>query len=389
MGHPADSLGTLGIIGGGQIARMTALSARALGYRVHALDPNARCPIAPLVDRLVVAAYDDIPAGLSLAQDCDVVTIDQEHVPLPTLTAIASRAPLRPGPAALQIIQDRQRQKEWLRDRGFPVAPFRAATGARQLREALLAFKGAVFVKASQRDVDGRGRCLAHAGSRAHEVLAQLRCSRVTVEHMLALKCELSVLVARRPGGETTAYPAALNHHEHGVLSFSLLPAPLRASLVARAKQLATAIATDLDVVGLCVVEMFVLHDDSLLVNEIAARPHNTYHGSDRAFETSQFEQLVRAVFDLPLGPIATIRHTAMANLLGDLWLSPSPPAFQRALAVPGVRVQLYGKHEVRRGRRLGHLTATGGCAMEALERVLAARRALASEPPAETLSAG
>lgn len=374
MGYAADSMGTLGILGGGQLARMTALAARSLGYRVHALNPQGDCPAAPLVERLVVAPYEDVDAARDLAAQCDVITLDLEHVPVEVLAAIAERKPVRPGPHALGIIQDRGRQKQWLALHGFPVGPFRVAKGATELQAARRELGGTVFVKAAAGGFDGRGQCVAPPDMSSAEVLEELGCESVTVELALPLAAELSVLVARRPSGDSVAYPPAFNHHEQGVLSYSLLPAPLPAHVLEQARTIALGVSEKLDVEGLCVVEMFLLSDDTLLINELAPRPHNSYHGSERALETGQFEQLVRAVFDLPLGPVGVQRPTAMANLLGDLWLGETPPNFERALRVPSVRAHLYGKSEARPGRKVGHLTAIGANVDEARERVLLAK---------------
>lgn len=383
MGYAADSMGTLGILGGGQLARMTALAARALGYRVQALDPNPQCPVSGLVDRMVEAGFDDVEAALSLAQGCDAVTVDLENIAIPLLESVAALRPLRPGVHVMHLVQDRGRQKQWLHDQGFPVGPFGIAEGEQALKQLLEALGDKCYVKAAGGGFDGRGQCIAHPDSDPHVVLSQVGCERVTVELGLSLKAELSVLVARRPSGEMVVYPPALNHHEQGVLSFSLLPAPLPARVLAAAEKLAARVTSELDATGVCVVEMFLMADDSLLVNEIAPRPHNSYHGSERAFETSQFEQHVRAVFDLPLGSVTPTRPTAMANLLGELWLSDTAPELARALDVPSVRTHLYGKAVARPGRKVGHLTATGATVHEAMQRVLEARSVLsAARPP-------
>jgi len=387
MGYAADSMGTLGILGGGQLARMTALAARQLGFRVHALDPVAGCAVAPLVDRLIVAPYTDELAARELASACDVVTLDLEHVPSTVLRSLEGLTKVRPGSSALQIIQDRGRQKEWLHEHGFPVGPFRIAEGAHALGEALINLGGTCYVKAARGGFDGRGQCKASAESDPGGVLREVGAPRVSVELGLLLKAELSVLVARRPSGESVAYPAAFNHHEQGILAYSLLPAPLPAPILARARQIAFDVTRALDIAGLCTVEMFLLHDDTLLINELAPRPHNSYHGSDRAFETGQFEQHVRAVFDLPLGPVGVVRPTAMANLLGEVWLGPCAPSFERALEVPSVRAQLYGKGTARPGRKLGHLTAIGHDVEQALERVQRAQHALVH--PEQAVRAG
>lgn len=377
MGYAADSMGTLGILGGGQLSRMTALFARQLGYRVHALDPNANCAVAPLVDRMIVAPFTDEVAAAQLADGCDVVTLDLEHVPASLLSAISKRTKVRPGAHALHVIQDRGRQKQWLSDHGFPVGPFRVAEGAKELGDALRELPGSCFVKAARGGFDGRGQSKASLHSDPAQVLAEVGAERVSVELGLTLKAELSVLVARRPSGDAVVYPAALNHHESGILAYSLLPAPLPERIVATASRIALDVTRALDIVGLCAVEMFLLADDTLLINELAPRPHNSYHGSDRACETGQFEQHVRAVFDLPLGPVDIVRPTAMANLLGEVWLGAQPPCFQRALEISGVRAQLYGKGTPKPGRKLGHLTAIGSNVEQALERVQRAQAAL------------
>jgi len=193
----------------------------------------------------------------------------------------------------------------------------------------------------------------------------------------LPLEYEISVLVARRPGGEAVVYAPALNHHQAQILDWSAIPAPLTAEAHKQAVDLALQIAQQLQAVGLLVIEMFVLKDGKLLVNELAPRPHNSYHASERACITSQFEQAVRTVCDLPLGDPSVIKPAAISNLLGDVWLGPHPPAFDRALAIPGVRLHLYEKSVPRPGRKMGHLSAIGDTVEQAVERVIQGRKAL------------
>ncbi|MEO7962650.1 MAG: ATP-grasp domain-containing protein, partial [Gemmatimonadaceae bacterium] len=182
---------------------------------------------------------------------------------------------------------------------------------------------------------------------------------------------------ARREDGVALAYEPAVNHHVNGVLDWSLTPAALPAPVVAHAKQIGHAIAETLGIVGLLAVELFLTKDGRLLVNELAPRPHNTYHHSERGHSTSQFEQLVRAVCGLPLGEVRNIAPAAIANLLGDLWVEGEQPRFADALEVKDVRLHLYGKSSARPGRKMGHLSAVASTAEEALERVLEARRRL------------
>lgn len=377
MRSSSDSLGVLGIVGGGQLARFTALAARSMGFRVRILDPDPSCPAAAVVDEAIAARFDDITAARALAKACDVVTLDLEHVPLKVLDAMAQHTFVRPSLGVMAIVQNRVQQKQWLSANGFPVGPFSVATGAAELKARVAALGPRVYVKASRGGFDGRGQQLMNEGSSAEQTLAALGTEDVIVESALPLQCELSVLVARRPNGEAMAYPPAQNYHRNGVLEWSLLPSTLPSGLCATATSLALSIAHSLGAEGLCTVEMFLHQDGRLLVNEIAPRPHNSYHASDRAFETSQFEQHVRAVFDLPLGVAGDPRATALANLLGDLWLRNVPPDFGAALKVRGVRAHLYGKATPRPGRKLGHLTASGATAEEALHSVQQARAAL------------
>jgi 5-(carboxyamino)imidazole ribonucleotide synthase len=202
---------------------------------------------------------------------------------------------------------------------------------------------------------------------RARAVVASGAC---VVEQALSLDAELSVLVARSARGEIAVYPPALNQHEAGVLAWSLLPAPLPAPLLDQAVEIARGIAVALAIEGLLAVELFVVSDGRLLVNELAPRPHNTFHATEVACATSQFEQGIRAILGLPLGSVELVRPAALGNLLGDLWASGDPPPFARALAIPGVRLHLYEKRAARPGRKMGHLLASAATATEALHRV-------------------
>jgi 5-(carboxyamino)imidazole ribonucleotide synthase len=223
---------------------------------------------------------------------------------------------------------------------------------------------------------DGRGQVRVRTADAGRAAFEQLNAPVCVVESFLEITTEISVLVARRSDGASVAYPPSRNVHTDGVLTWAVTPSGVPEALAARAEQLASEIAANLGIVGLLAVEMFILADGTLLVNELAPRPHNTYHHSERAHPTSQFEQLVRAICGLPLGAVGIVRPAAIHNLLGDLWTGGAPD-FARALAFPGVRVHLYGKREARPGRKMGHLSADGASAEEALDRVLQAYRTL------------
>ncbi len=361
---------TIGILGGGQLGRMTALAARAMGYRVQVLDPNPDCAARPVVDRVVVAAFDDPAGAVSLASECDVVTIEIEQIAPAALEAALEHAPVRPGASILRIVQDRARQKEWLSRHGVPIAPYVVVESADALQDATRTLGPTVFVKTCEGGYDGRSQLRLDAGDDPAAAFASLGRRRSVVEQGASLALELSVLVARRASGETVAYPPAVNHHVQQVLAWSVLPGDLTPAVVEEAEQLALSIARALELEGILAVEMFLLQDGRLLVNELAPRPHNSYHASELACPTSQFEQLVRSVCDLPLGAVTPAQPAAIVNLFGDLWQDGKTPKFERALAIAGTRLFLYGKGGARPGRKMGHLAAIGSTPQEALQRV-------------------
>jgi 5-(carboxyamino)imidazole ribonucleotide synthase len=378
---------TIGIFGGGQLGRMTAMAARGMGYRILVLDPDPACPARFVVDGCIEAGWDDSREAANLARGCDVVTLEIEQISPASMEAAASYAPVRPGGAMLAVIQDRIEQKDWLRKNGFPVGEYRAVRSLDDLRQAISALGGRCFCKSATGGYDGRGQgkvgfvkgAVAEDEIRgAWEALGE---RAGVAEKAIELEREISILVARAPNGEVKVYPPAWNHHEEQILAWSVIPAPISSSMESEAREIAEAIADTFQLEGLLAVEMFCTVDGKLLVNELAPRPHNSYHASVRACVTGQFEQLVRAICDLPLGDVGVVRPAAIANLLGDLWLdlnaSPREPRFDKALAVPGVRLHLYEKHKPRKGRKMGHLSAVGATSDEAVERVLTAKALL------------
>jgi 5-(carboxyamino)imidazole ribonucleotide synthase len=373
---------TIGILGGGQLGRMTGMAARSLGYDVHVLDPDLNCPASAIASRTIAARFDDADAAASLADRCAVVTLEIEQIGTAALAAVAERTALRPGGAAVHIIQDRIRQNEWLAAQGFPVGPFRAVTSREESVAAFDALGRCIF-KSTSGGYDGRGQvrvATADGAAAAWSTLGERPC---LVEQFLEIEVEISMLVARRPlvvgvtaEPETVVFPPSFNSHTQGILDWSVLPAAVPSGAVARADDIARGVARALGMEGLLAVELFLLADGSLLVNELAPRPHNTFHSTERGCATSQFEQLVRAVCDLPLGSTEVLRPAAIANLLGDLW-NDGVPDFAAALRVPTVRLHLYGKSSARPGRKMGHLSAVGRTGDEAMERVLRARDAM------------
>jgi 5-(carboxyamino)imidazole ribonucleotide synthase len=367
---------TIGFLGGGQLGRMAAMAARTMGYDVHVLDPDPQCPARAIASRLITAPWGDVDAAARLAQGVDVVTMEIEQIPLPALEAAERHALLRPAPGVLWVVQDRARQKEWLRDHGFPLGPFHVVRNADEATAAARAL-GACIIKSTTGGYDGRGQARVTTPDSAATAFQGIGAPVCVAERFLTLTAELSVMVARAPSGAMRAYPPSRNHHTAGVLTWSVIPGGFDDAVVQHATEIACGIAEQLDVVGLLAVELFLLEDGSLCVNELAPRPHNTYHHSERACVTSQFEQLVRATCGLPLGETEVVRPAAIYNLLGELWEGERAPDLAGVLGLPGIRLHLYGKHLARPGRKMGHLSACGVSSDVALERVVDAYRRL------------
>ncbi len=378
---------TLGIFGGGQLGRMMGIAARSMGYKVHVLDPDPACPAGYIADVVIEAGWNDRWSAANLARECAAVTLEIEQVSIVSLEEAARWAPVRPGGAMLAVIQDRLEQKDWLTKHGFPTGPYRAIRSLEQLAVAAAELDGPIFLKSATGGYDGRGQAkLGFDGAAVDdEALRQawedVGSSACIAEQALDLAKEISVMVARSPRGEVKVYPPAENFHENQILSWSVIPAGVPDELIVRVQSIAAEIADVFGLEGLLAVEMFVTTAGELYVNELAPRPHNSYHGSERACTTSQFEQAIRAMCDLPLGDVSLVQPTAIANLLGDVWLNDDKterqPAFDAALAVPGVRLTLYEKLKPRKGRKMGHLSAVGLTADEARMRVLQAKALL------------
>jgi len=371
----------IAILGGGQLGRMTAMAARTMGYRVRVMDPEEKCPASFVADETIVGKWDDVDAAKRLARGAGAVTLEIEQIGVDALRQVAEIAPLRPGVEPIRIIQDKTLQKTWLAESGFPVGPFRVVRSEFELRMAVEELGGRAYLKIGRGGYDGRGQArigmdaplTPHSIADAWKSIGE---KPAVAEQALLLDCEISVMAARTPAGEVRSFPAARNHHENQILAWSVLPSGISPEFESRAEKLAADIIAKLGIEGMLCVEMFVTKQGRLLVNELAPRPHNSYHQSERGCVTSQFEQLVRTTCNLPLGDTSLITPAAIVNLLGDIWLT-TEPNFAAALAVPGVRLHLYEKRAAKKGRKMGHLSAIGATAEEALERVLDAKKRL------------
>ena len=351
---------TIGCLGGGQLGRMFALAARKMGYRVHTVDPMPDSPTGQVSDREYNVPFTDIATLTEFARGVDVVTYEFENIPVEALDALAPRVALRPGRNVLYTTQNRLREKQFLQRSGFPVAPFRVVQSEAELRGAVAELGCPCVLKTADFGYDGKGQQKIDYETDLGAVWKRHNLYNGVLEAWVPFAAELSVVVARGlvlvedEDRQTVAFPPTVNEHENHILATSVAPAPLADSILARAQSIGAAIAKELDVTGLLAVEFFLTKRGDLLVNELAPRPHNSGHYSFDACVTSQFEQQLRAVCGLPLGDVRLMSPVLMRNLLGDLWAKGTPD-WSGLLALPGLRLHLYGKSEPRAGRKMGH----------------------------------
>jgi 5-(carboxyamino)imidazole ribonucleotide synthase len=364
---------TIGVLGSGQLGRMLAIAARRMGYRVHTLSPGEDTPTGQVADAEITADYEDLDAIRAFARGVDVVTFEFENVSTEAAHAAAEIVPVRPSGSALHVTQQRAREKAFLADRGFPVAPFAKVNTVDELAVALGLVGLPAIVKTAAFGYDGKGQHRIDRVEDAEQVWSLVGHQDAILERLIDFSHELSVVAARGLDGRIAHFGALENIHRQHILDITIAPARVPPSVAAEAVRLTSAILEELDYVGVLCIELFLTCDGQLLINEIAPRPHNSGHFTFDACVTSQFEQQVRAVCGLPLGSTTQMRPAAMANLLGDLWVN-GEPDWAAALATPDVKLHLYGKTEARLGRKMGHLTAMADTPDAALAKVLAAR---------------
>jgi 5-(carboxyamino)imidazole ribonucleotide synthase len=368
----------VGVLGSGQLGRMFAIAARRMGYRVHTFSPDADTPTGQVADVEVIAPYDDLDAVRRFASAISVVTFEFENVPAPTAQAAAEHAPVRPKGEVLHTTQHRIREKTFLTNAGLPLTPFRTVTTSEDLARAVAELGCPSILKTADFGYDGKGQVRVTSPDQAESAWSSIGRAPAVLEAYIEFEKEVSVVAARGADGAYADWGVIENHHRNHILDISIAPGDVSEAVARRARELARAVLEALDVVGVLCVEFFVQHDGSLLINELAPRPHNSGHLTFDASVTSQFEQQLRAVCGLPLGSTELLRPAAMANLLGDVWQS-HEPNWQAALAHPDVKLHLYGKLAPRAGRKMGHLTALAPDPNVALDLVQSARKALIS----------
>ncbi|MDB5865319.1 MAG: phosphoribosylaminoimidazole carboxylase ATPase subunit [Betaproteobacteria bacterium] len=368
----------LGMLGGGQLGRMFTLAAHSMGYRVAVLDPDSRSPAGAIADVHLKAAYQDREALQQLADSCAAVTTEFENVPADSLRWLAAHCTVRPTGDSVSIAQDRIREKRFLTQNGFEVAPYVAierTEDCRRIDPALLPG----ILKRARFGYDGKGQARVATAEEVRTAFAALGSEACVLEKQVSLACEVSVVAARGADGATLSFPVAENQHRDGILDVSIVPARVSPDLAQRAEAAAQAVAVKLGYCGVLAVEFFVTTDGALLVNEIAPRPHNSGHYTIDACATSQFEQQVRTLCGLPLGDTRLLSPVVMVNLLGDVWQS-GQPAWDAVFACPDAKLHLYGKHEARPGRKMGHYTVLGADSDDALGKALAIRSKLSPD---------
>ncbi len=370
---------TIGVLGSGQLGRMFAIAARRLGYRVHTFSPDQDSPTGQVADNEIAARYDDLDAIAAFGREVAAITFEFENVPSETIAALGQDVVVRPSGRVLHTTQHRVREKRFLEGAGIPVATFAVVQTDDDLAAGIERVGAPAILKTASFGYDGKGQVRIDRASDAAAAWQAIERRSAVLERVVEFELEISVVVARSHDGAVLDYGAIENAHRNHILDVSVWPARVPEATAAKAVRLARATCEALDVVGVLCVEMFVTAGGDVVVNELAPRPHNSGHLTIDAHVTCQFEQQLRAVCGLPLG--STRAHApaaAMANLLGDEWAD-GEPDWAGALAMPGVKLHLYGKTEARKGRKMGHLTAVADTPDAAEALVRRARTALAS----------
>ena len=342
----------IGIMGGGQLGRMTALAAANLGYKTHIYTSTGDSPASYVAYRTTVAAYDDLGALKKFAQSVAVVTFEFENIPHDAVKALSDQVPVNPGWECLFIAQNRLREKELAQRLGFGTASYRAVSSLAELEKAFaeIGAKGAIL-KTTELGYDGKGQARIRTKADCAAAWQEIGSQPCVLEGFVDFAKEISVVVARNAAGQVAAYPAAENSHENGILRTTTLPADITAPVAKEAEHIAVSIAEHLKLVGLLAIEFFVTGDGQLLVNEMAPRPHNSGHWTMDAAVTSQFEQFTRAVCGLPLGSTARLCSVRMQNLIGG-----EVETAQQSLKNPLAKLHLYDKEKAADGRKMGHI---------------------------------
>lgn len=372
---------TIGVMGSGQLGRMFTIAARQMGYRVHTYSPDYDTPTGQVADKEWTASYDDLKKLRAFAKSVSVVTFEFENIPVASVEWVARYTRVHPNAQVLRVSQHRLREKTFLSKNGFPVAPYQRVSSPADLEGAVKKIGLPGVLKTAGFGYDGKGQKKVSSLAQAKVAYAAFKGAEAILEGFVDFEKEVSVVAARGSEGSFAHFGVMENIHKNHILDITLSPARVSPVIAKKAIEMARKILQRLSVVGVMCVEMFLTKKGALIVNELAPRPHNSGHLTIDAFQTSQFEQQLRAVCGLPLGSTDQLRPASMVNLLGDVWAKGEPsrrePSWEKALRIPGVKLHLYGKAKPRPGRKMGHLTALGSTVEAAGKAALSARAAL------------
>ncbi|HVX02371.1 MAG TPA: 5-(carboxyamino)imidazole ribonucleotide synthase [Nitrososphaera sp.] len=374
----------IGIIGGGQLGKMIAHEARRMSFKVIVLDPTEGCPASKIADEQIIADFKDESAIMKLAEKSDVLTYEIELANSSALKQLEEKNyPVRPAPETLRIIQNKYRQKSFLKEHKIAVPDFELVLSEEHLQGLCKKFGLPAVLKATEDSYDGRGNFMITSWAKVHEAYEYFKGKETMLEMFIPFAKEVSIMVARNPSGQIESFPVAENIHKNSILDTTIAPAKLSRKVEQRAIKMAKRIMQVLHSAGIFGIEMFVTKNGDVLINEIAPRVHNSGHYTNEACSVSQFEQHLRAVLDLPLAKPKLLSPAAMINILG-------PEGFDGTYAVtgldammnvPGAELYIYGKKESKPRRKLGHITATGRTTKDALARAKKARNAIKLVP--------
>jgi 5-(carboxyamino)imidazole ribonucleotide synthase len=374
----------VGIIGGGQLGKMIAHEARRMSLKIIVLDPTEGCPASKIADEQIVADFKDESAIMKLAEKCDILTYEIELANSAALKELeAKNYPIRPAPETLRTIQNKYRQKTFLKGHKIPVPDFALVLSEEHLHELCMKFGFPAMLKACEDSYDGRGNFLITSKGKVHEAFNYFAGRECMLEKFVPFAKEISIMVARNPAGQIESFPVAENVHKNSILDTTIVPARISRQVEVKAKKVAKKTIEVLHGAGIFGIEMFVTKKGAVLVNEIAPRPHNSGHYTNEGCSISQFEQHLRAVLDLPLSKPELLSPAVMVNILGaeDSNGPYAVKGLKRLMSVPGVKLYIYGKKAAKPRRKMGHITATGSTIKEALARAAKARKAIELVP--------
>jgi len=370
---------TIGMIGGGQLGRMFVIAAKYLGYTVIVLEPGENSPAGQVADEQLVAAYDDPEALTTFAERCDVITTEFENIPASVLDDLSKTCTVHPSAEALGKTQDRIIEKEFIRSCGLLPVPYGVIRTRSDVAIALEAVKFPAILKTARFGYDGKGQITVNDADEVVAAFQSHRSADCVLEQRVDLDCEISVVIARNVEGDTETFPISENVHVDGILFQSIVPAMIDEDIAHAATVAAKQIARKLNYVGVLAVEFFVTKQGELLVNEIAPRTHNSGHYTIDACITSQFEQQVRTVCNLPFGSTKLLSPVVMTNLLGDLW-GDERPNWTKVFASSASKLHLYGKDAAKSGRKMGHFCTLVDSAKTAEQEAAQIFKALSNE---------